>query len=181
MFRPVHTAIFLNLLPALLIAAHVLPLPAFAAVPEPPGGDPHHLRNAAAQALAVAVNSVVSADIGIPPADFTSCQIDALPGSRAKLLPLLPREHRDLITDCARGRTRVQRNVRGFDLLAMLEDSVDTADEAATIRAFFDERTVDVAVGSAVSDGPYPIAFDWAVVLDSRANTVFSFIVNCRD
>ena len=103
------------------------------------------------------------------------------PGSRSKLLPLLPREHRELIAECARGRTRVRHAVNGLDLLALVEDADVESSDAATIQAFFDERTVDVAIGSAVSDGPYPIAFDWAVVLDTQAHTLFSFIVNCRD
>ena len=181
MFRPVNLALFFQFVPALLIAAQVFPLEAFAAVPESSAGDHRAPRNAAAEAIATAVNTVITADIGIPPADFASCPLDALPAARAKLLPLLPPRHRELIADCARGRTRVQRNVRGFNLLALLEDPVDDADETAKIRAFFDERTVDVAMGSAVSDEPYPLAFDWAVVLDTQAGTIYSFIVNCRD
>jgi len=75
----------------------------------------------------------------------------------------------------------VRHAVNGLDLLALVEDADVESSDAATIQAFFDERTVDVAIGSAVSDGPYPIAFDWAVVLDTQAPTLFSFIVNCRD
>ena len=135
----------------------------------------------AAQALVDAVNEIVDADIAIDAAQTLDCPLDRLPGSRAALLPLLPGEHRRLIHECARGRTRVLRNLAGFDLVALIEDPADRPSAATTIRAFFDERAVDVAVGRAHSDGPYPISFDWAVVLDPHSQTLFSFVLNCRD
>lgn len=131
--------------------------------------------------LTNAVNRVASTDIPLTAAESRPCKLGKLPGSRAKLLPLLPPEHRGLIAECARGRTRVRHAVHSLDLLALIEDADAEAGDAATIQAFFDERVVDVATGSAVSDGPYPIAFDWAVVLDAQAHTLFSFIINCRD
>ena len=134
-----------------------------------------------AQALVAAVNAVIDSDAGIPSADFAPCQLDTIPGSRAKILPLLPPEHRRLIAECARGRTRLRSRVRGFDLLALLDGPAENTAEAAANMAFFDERTVDVAAGSAVSGEPYPIAFDWVVVLDAHAHTVYSFVLNCHD
>lgn len=145
------------------------------------GRDVDGAPDSASQALVAAVNSVVAADIGIPPADAAICSLDALPSSRAKILPFLPPEHRWLIAECARGRTRLRRDVRGFNLLALLDDPAETTADAAAIQAFFDERTVDVAMGSGVSGEPYPITFDWVVVLDAKAQGIFSFIVNCRD
>ncbi len=145
------------------------------------GRDVDGAPNSTSQALVAAVNSVVATDIGIPPADAAICSLDALPSSRAKILPFLPPEHRWLIAECARGRTRLRRDVRGFNLLALLDDPAETTADAAAIQAFFDERTVDVAMGSGVSGEPYPITFDWVVVLDAKARGVFSFIVNCRD
>ena len=137
--------------------------------------------SADAQALVAAVNAVVDSDAGIPSADSAPCQLDTIPGSRAKILPLLPPEHRRLIAECARGRTRLQSGVRGFDLLALLDDPTKNTAEAAAIQAFFDDRTVDVAAGSAVSGDPYPITFDWVVVLDAHTHTVYSFVLNCHD
>jgi len=173
-----------------LVAASALPLIVFvlpsviaagAPTRETGARDVGDAPDAAAQALAAAVNSVVASDIGIPTADVAICSLDGLPSSRAKILPLLPPEHRPLIAECARGRTRLRRDVRGFDLLALLDDPVEATAEAAAIRAFFVERTVDVAEGSGVSDDPYPLTFDWVVVLDAEADTIFSFILNCRD
>lgn len=171
MVRSVHLALFLA---AVFVAAR-----AFAGAPPPADDQPRLSR--AARALIAAVNAVVATDVGISPADSTACPLASLPGSRAKLLPLLPPDHRELIAECARGRMRLRHAVNGLDLLALIEDADAESSEAATIKAFFDERTVDVAMGSAVSDGPYPIAFDWAVVLDAESHTLFSFIVNCRD
>jgi|688.fasta_scaffold134503_4 hypothetical protein len=145
------------------------------------GRDVDDAPDSASRAIVAAVNSVVATDIGIPSADVAPCSLDALPSSRAKILPLLPPEHRRLIAECARGRTRLRKDVRGFNLLALLEDPVEATAEAAAIQAFFDERTVDVAIGSGVSGEPYPITFDWVVVLDAEARAVFSFIVNCQD
>lgn len=166
---------------ATLVALLCLPLGSFAGVPDKPADDRSHADVATAEALVAAVNEVVAADIGIPPAGVAPCLLEALPSSRAAILPLLPSEHRRLIAECARGRTRVRRAVPGFDLLALLDDPVETTDETTAIRALFAGRAVDVALGSAVSDGPYPISFDWAVVLDAEAHVLFSFIVNCRD
>jgi hypothetical protein len=137
--------------------------------------------DAAAEALVAAVNTVIASDIGIPAADVALCALESLPSSRAKILPLLPPEHRRLIAACARGRTRIRRDVRGFELLALVEGPVEATADAAAIQAFFDDRTVDVAAGSGASDDQYPITFDWVVVLDAEARTVCSFIVNCQD
>ena len=173
-----------------LVAARALPLIAFVLPPFVAAGAPTRETGArdvgdapaaAAQALVAAVSSVVASDIGIPSAEIAPCSLDALPSSRAKILPLLPPEHRRLIAECARGRTRLRRDVRGFDLLALVKDPVEATTEAEAIQAFFDERTVDVAEGSGVSGDPYPITFDWVVVLDAEAHTVSSFIVNCQD
>ena len=168
---------------ALPLIVFVLPsvLAAGAPTRETGGRDVGDAPDAAAQALVAAVNSVVAIDIGIPSADVAPCSLDAIPSSRAKILPLLPPEHRRLIAECARGRTRLRRDVRGFDLLALVEDPAKDTVDAAAIQACFDERTVDVAEGSGVSGEPYPITFDWVVVLDAEAHTVFSFIVNCQD
>lgn len=186
MFRSVDRAVFHGLLftPLLftpLIVAQLLTSEIPAAVPESPAGDRCEHRHAAVQELVRTVNTVITTDVGLPPADFTSCPLERLPASRANLLPLLPPAHRRLIAECARGRTRVRRAVPGFDLMALLDEPVEATAEVTAIHRFFDERTVDVALGSAVSDGPYPISFDWAVVLDREARTLFSFIVNCRD
>jgi len=145
------------------------------------GRDVGGVPDSASLALVAAVNSVVATDIGIPSAHVAPCPLDALPSSRAKILPLLPPEHRMLIAECARGRTKLRKTVRGFDLLALLDDPREATAEAAEIQTFFDERTIDVAMGSGASGEPYPITFDWVVVLDAEADTVFSFIMNCQD
>lgn len=168
-------------IPTLFLPACFIPVLAFADTVTKPAAERPHAVRATSQALVAAVNSVVAADIGIPPADAAICSLDALPSSRAKILPFLPPEHRWLIAECARGRTRLRRDVRGFNLLALLDDPAETTADAAAIQAFFDERTVDVAMGSGVSGEPYPITFDWVVVLDAKAQGIFSFIVNCRD
>lgn len=154
---------------------------AFADVPTEPADERPTADAAAAQALVAAAAAAIPTDIGIPPAEHGFCPLSALPSNRAGLLPLLPPGHRRLIAEGARGRMRVRRGVHGFDLLALLEDPVEATAEAAKILAFFDARKVDVAVGSAVSEDAYPISFDWVVVLDAEARTLFSFILNCRD
>jgi hypothetical protein len=172
---PCSTSRFLGRLVAccIVIGAVGLPLSPTAA------GDPG--ASITPRSLTFAVNQVAAIDIPLTAAESVPCTLERLPGSRAKLLPLLPPDHRELIAECARGRTRVRHAVHGLDLLALIEDADAESSAAATIRAFLDERTVDVAMGSAVSAGPYPIAFDWAIVLDAQSHTVFSFIINCRD
>lgn len=166
---------------SLIFALCSAPATVFGDAPAKPADGGVQPRHAAAQGLISAVNAVAPADVGISPADVAPCLLDELPSARAKLLPLLPPEHRRLIADCARGRTRVRRSVRAFDLLALLDDPVPTTADAAPIREFFEDRAVDVATGSAISDGPYPISFDWAVVLDAETHTLYSFVLNCRD
>ena len=131
--------------------------------------------------LVAAVNAVVHADIPVPTAACIDCAASRLPGSRNELIGLLPEPHRRLIDECARGRAAVKRRLDGFDLLSLIEESPDETSNTAAIRGFFDTRAVDVAVGRALSDGPYPITFDWAVVLDSESHTLYSFILNCSD
>jgi len=131
--------------------------------------------------LTKAVADLVPTDIPLAAALSTPCTLEKLPGSLAKLLPLIPSDHRILIEECARGRFRLKRGVSAFDLVATIEDPVDRPPAVATVRAFFDERAVDVAVGRGLSDDPYPISFDWAVVLDPRSQTLFSFVLNCQD
>lgn len=75
----------------------------------------------------------------------------------------------------------MQRQVNDFDLVGMIDGSTVHREDVATIRKFFTGRAVDVATGVGLSDGPYPIDFDWAVVLDTRSGTLFSFVLNCRD
>ena len=133
------------------------------------------------RAVVDAVNAVVESDISIDAAESTDCSLERLPGSRADLLPLVPGRHRALIEECARGRTRVRRQVDDFDLIAMIGEATERREDVATIRAFFAGRDVDVATGTGFSDGPYPIDFDWAIVLDPQSGTLFSFVLNCRD
>ena len=128
-----------------------------------------------------AVNSVVTADIPVPTAARIDCGAGRLPGSRGDLVALLPDPHRRLIGECARGRIALKRGLTGFDLLSLVEEAPDPTADTATIREFFDTRAVDVAVGRARSEGPYPIAFDWAAVLDRDSHTLYSFILNCSD
>lgn len=136
---------------------------------------------ATVRAVVDAMNALVESDIPIAAAESTACSLDRLPGSRADLLPLVPGRHRELIADCARGRMRVKRRVEDFDLVGMIEGSTERRVDDATIRQFFAGRAVDVATGTGFSDGPYPIDFDWAIVLDPRSGTLFSFVLNCRD
>jgi hypothetical protein len=138
-------------------------------------------RHPAEAGLVAAVNAVIHADILVPTAARVDCAEHRLPGSRDELVALLPEQHRRLIGECARGRTAVKRGLNGFDLLALVEDQPDQTADTATIREFFDSRAVDVAVGKACSDGPYSIAFDWAVVLDRDSHTLYSFVLNCND
>jgi hypothetical protein len=132
-------------------------------------------------ALTKAVNQLVPADIPIAAAASMPCASEQLPRSLAKLLPLLPSAHRDLIGECAQGRTRIDRAVSTFDLLAALEDPANRPAAVARVRSFFDGRPVDVAAGTGLSDEPYPISFDWIVVLDPQSKTLFSFVLNCHD
>ena len=131
--------------------------------------------------LVGAVNALAKADVPIDVAASAPCGIDRLPNSRAALMPLVPAEHRRLIEACARGRLRLQRRTAGLDLFALIDEPADMPECAVTVRTFFSGRTVDVATGAGLSDGPYPIRFDWAVVLDPESGTLFSFVFNCRD
>ena len=131
--------------------------------------------------LTKAVNQIASADIPLAAAQSMPCTLEKLPGSLAKILPLLPPDHRALIHECAHGRLRLKRAVSTFDLVAAIEDPADKPAAVAAIRSFFDERAVDVVMGEGLSDEPYPISFDWAVVLDPSSGTLFSFVLNCHD
>jgi len=145
-------------------------------------GDCPYLRmHAAVGGLVAAVNAVVEPDIPIAAAMSAGCAEPRLPAGRASLLTLVPGEHARLIADCARGRTVVKRNVKGFDLLGLLDEDPEPSAEASAVRTFFHDRSVDVAFGKALSAGPYPISFDWAVVLDASAGTLYSFVLNCGD
>lgn len=137
--------------------------------------------HAADGGLVAAVNAVVPADIPVPTAARIDCAVDRLPGSRGDLVALLPESHRRLIGECTRGRIALKRRLTGFDLLSLVEEAPDQTADTTTIREFFDARAVDVAVGRACSEGPYPIAFDWAVILDRDSHTLYSFILNCSD
>lgn len=138
---------------------------------------------AAARAVVDAVNAIVQADIPVDAAESTTCTLDRLPAALAELQPLVPGRHRRLIEECVHGRIHVRRRLEAFELLAMIDgpEGIATGPDAATVREFFAGRTVDVAIGRGESDGPYPLSFDWAVVLDQRSRTLFSFVLNCRD
>lgn len=136
---------------------------------------------AAAIDVVEAVNALADADIGVVAAARTGCALDRLPASRAALLPLVPGDHRRLLEECARGRMRIARRARDFDLLRLIDDPADRPAAAAAVRAYFSQRAVDVAEGTGLSDGPYPISFDWVVVLDPQSRTLVSFVLNCRD
>ena len=101
--------------------------------------------------------------------------------SLAKLLPLLPSDHRDLIEECARGRMKIERTVSAFDLVTAIDDPADRPAAVGTLRAFFDGRAVDAAMGVGLSGEPYPISFDWVVILDPQSQTLYSFVLNCHD
>lgn len=137
--------------------------------------------SAAALAMVEAMNAIVPSDIQIVVAASSPCELEKLPMSIADLLPLLPPEHRPLIEECARGGMHVQRRLVAFDPLDLLDEPSGGDERSATIRDFFSGRPVDVATGTGSSEGPYPISFDWAVVLDPRSQTLFSFVLNCRD
>lgn len=151
------------------------------AVPSSPtvAGDPG--ASVTPRALTKAVNQIASTDIPLAAAESMPCTLDKLPGSLAKILPLLPPDHRALIHECAHGRLRLKRAVSTFDLVAAIEAPADKPAAVAAIRSFFDERAVDVVMGEGLSDEPYPISFDWAVVLDPSSGTLFSFVLNCHD
>lgn len=142
---------------------------------------PYLRMHSAGAGLVAAVNAAIPADIPVPTAAGIDCGASRLPGSRNELIGMLPEPHRRLIDECARGRAAVKRRIEGFDLLSLIEESPDETSNTTTIREFFDARAVDVAVGRALSDGPYPITFDWAVVLDRDSHTLYSFILNCSD
>jgi len=131
--------------------------------------------------LVAAVKAVVPTDILVPTAFRVDCAEHRLPSSRPALAALLAEQHGRLIGECGRGRTAVKRGLQGFDLLSLLNEPPEETDDTATIRAFFDTRPVDVALGKAVSEGAYTISFDWAIVLDHESHAVYSFILNCSD
>lgn len=133
------------------------------------------------RAVVKAVNALVPTDIPIAAASSTPCVLAKLPGSLAKLLPLLPSDHRDLIEECARGRMKIRRTVSAFDLVTAIDDPADRPAAVASLRGFFDGRAVDAAMGAGLSGEPYPISFDWVVVLDPQSQTLFSFVLNCHD
>lgn len=134
-----------------------------------------------ARAVVETVNAVVESDITIPAADSVACRLERLPARLPDLLPHLPEQHRLLIEECTMGRIRTRRGLKRFGLDDLIEEgTIDSAGRAA-IAGVFAERTVDVAIGMGLSDGPYPLSFDWAVVLDPESHTLFSFVLNCRD
>ena len=145
------------------------------------GHCPYLRMHAAESGLVAAVNAVVESDIPIAAAMCTACTEPRLPAARAALLSLVPDEHAEMIAVCAKGKTVIKRNVKGFDLLGLLDEEPEPSAEASAVRHFFDERSVDIAYGRALSPGPYPIRFDWAIVLDAGSDTLYSFILNCGD
>lgn len=134
-----------------------------------------------ARGVVAAVNAVVQSDIPIPAAAWASCSLSRLPTTLAEILPYVPAEHRALIQESARGRLRMRRNLESFVVGGLIhEESLDDSDPA-TLDGLFLGRRVDVATGAGLSDGPYPLRFDWAVVLAPESQVLFSFVLNCRD
>ena len=137
--------------------------------------------HSAAQSIVDAVNAVVWTDVPIAAAASVRCPLERLPAALGDLLPHVPVEHRALVGECVRGRLRVRRGLRGFDLGDVIDaGSVEPA-ESSTLADLFTDRLVDVAIGTALSDEPYPISFDWAVVLDTDSHMLFSFVLNSSD
>jgi hypothetical protein len=132
-------------------------------------------------AVVQAMNALAPADIAIDPALRTSCPLERLPAAKAALLALVPGSHRGLLEEGVRGRIRVQRGVRDLDLPGLVDDPAGTPEDAAAVQEFFAGRPVDVATGAGLTEEPYPLSFDWAVVLDPGSHTLFSFVLNCRD
>jgi len=145
------------------------------------GHCPYLRMHAAESGLVAAVNAVVESDVPITVAMSAGCTEPKLPASRAALLALVPDEHAEMIAVCARGKTVIKRGVRGFDLLGLLDEDPEPSAESTAVRHFFEDRPVDIAFGRALSSGPYPISFDWAIVLDAGSRTLYSFILNCGD
>jgi hypothetical protein len=170
---PLPTRLAARLLP---LAAAILPLLA-AAAESGRGREPRR----AARAVVETVNAVVASDINIAAAAAATCRLERLPGSVRELLPHLPQPHRLIIEECAGDRMRTRRGLENFGLDRLLDEgTVDSAGRDAIADAFAG-RVVDVAVGTGLSAGPYPLSFDWAVVLDPDSDTLFSFVLNCRD
>jgi len=134
-----------------------------------------------ARAIVDAVNAAVSADVPVNAAASVACPLGRLPGELVDLLPLLPLEHRSLIQECAKEKPRMRRKLRTFDLRDLIDDEAAPSMDVAPIAGAFSGRAVDVARSSGLSDEPYPISFDWAVVLDPQSRTLYSFVLNCRD
>jgi len=132
-------------------------------------------------AVVRAMNALTPSDIAIDPAMSTSCPLDRLPASKAALVSLVPGPHRPLLTEGVRGRIRLRRGVKDLDLPGMVDDPEGRPEDAEIVREFFAGRPVDVAAGAGLTEGPYPLGFDWAVVLDPASHTLFSFVLNCRD
>lgn len=143
----------------------------------PRGPDP----SSADRAIVDAVNAAVWVDVPIAAAASGRCPLERLPAALGALLPHVPAEHRAIVGECVRERLRVRRGLGGFDLGDVIDEESVEPDGRATLTGLFVDRTVDVAIGTALSDEPYPISFDWAVVLDPESHTLFSFVLNCRD
>lgn len=133
------------------------------------------------RAVIDAVNAVVWVDVPVAAAASARCPLERLPAALGDLLPHVPAEHRSLVGECVRGRLRVRRGLRGFDLGNVIDEGSVEPAESAALAGLFGDRAVDVAIGTALSDEPYPIAFDWAVVLDAESHTLYSFVLNSRD
>lgn len=162
----------------LLVTSGLLQGPSGRAAPEcPRGREPR----CDARAVVDTVNAVVTADIPIVAASSTPCALDRLPGAVAELLPHLPAEHRALVEECRRGGMHVRRKVSTFSLADVIDAGELATADSASLHGIFAGRAVDVAAGSGMADGPYPLTFDWAVVLDTESRTLFSFVLNCRD
>ncbi len=146
-----------------------------------PDHSPRPKPPADARAVVRAMNVLAPADIAIDPALNTACPLERLPASKASLLALVPGSHRGLLEEGVRGRIRVRRGVRDLDLPGMVDDPAGNPEDAAAVQEFFAGRPVDVAAGAGLTEGPYPLGFDWAVVLDPGTHTLFSFVLNCRD
>lgn len=134
-----------------------------------------------ARAVVETVNTVVESDITIPAAASVACRLERLPTGLPDLLPHLPEQHRLLIEECTVGRMRTRRGLTRFGLDDLVEEATVDSAGRDSIAGLFVKRPVDVATGMGLSDGPYPLSFDWAVVLDPESHTLFSFVLNCRD
>lgn len=131
------------------------------------------------------LNQIALIDVGFKVAYSKQCKLSKLPESIDQILPLIKKEHADIISDLIQGEPIIQHDITDYspiERITYFDEKALTIEQVDNLSAFFKGRPVSIAKGMGQTvDEPYGFSFDWFIVLDSENQTIYSFIFNLQD